>query len=281
MGEVSDAQSIAQFELAYNEQPTIEKKAILCTRHWSIYAGLFELAANEQKRNQEYDKLEKTLSNLRETSLRKHFLELLAIDQEAQSLVDLGFQLLIGIDQTATQSLCGSVVNKVLFKPEYEYFRTEAEKNNEIYIDEQVLNRDEEALTKTFLQSLKENKIGDCKISVTGINICDTAQKIHSDMVRSLPQQISNDIIFTGIFVEDNLLTFVLTLTYDREFLEKSLTAAQSTMEKASSQMQVVSEKLICSAPVTQAFIGLGGVIHKQYIFNDGEFYESFEVAKC
>ena len=107
------------------------------------------------------------------------------------------------------------------------------------------------------------------------------AKEVQQEVSNQLPQKLSKNLLLRSVMSSDETLIFNVMLLYDKDFLQNRLKHSGRTMDSIKNQMKEMAKKTICSSSITSSFINLGGKIHYNYIFQNGEHYLLKQINNC
>ena len=107
------------------------------------------------------------------------------------------------------------------------------------------------------------------------------AKEIQRDISNQLPQKLSKNLLLRTVISNNETLIFNVMLLYNKEFLQTKLKQSGRTMDSIKSQMKQMAKNTICSNALLSSFINIGGKIHYNYSFQNGEHYLLKEVNNC
>lgn len=115
------------------------------------------------------------------------------------------------------------------------------------------------------------------------IDVCVLAQSIAAQLAASLPQRLNRSTVLEAVASRSATIRTSMRLAYDRMQLRSMYDTVSSNEVDVQRQMSESAKRSFCSedASPTATFIRLGGVVHQQFMFVDGEPFFEAAIDTC
>lgn len=122
-----------------------------------------------------------------------------------------------------------------------------------------------------------------CVDNRSRIDVCFLAQSVAAQLAASLPQRLNRNTVLEAVASRSATLRTSMRLAYDRGQLRSMSDTASSNEIEVQRQMSESAKRSLCSdhASPTATFIRLGGVVHQQFLFVDGEPFFEAAIDTC
>ena len=115
------------------------------------------------------------------------------------------------------------------------------------------------------------------------IDLCEIASSMESQISPSLPLQLNEILTMESIATNNRNVTIMLRL--EKENGEK-LKLALDEMEQSKSDAvkEIISERIIkdaCNSKAMNHFIGLGGRINYEFLYDDDSIFSTINLSRC
>ena len=119
---------------------------------------------------------------------------------------------------------------------------------------------------------------GDCNApSAT----CATAELIKRDLMKGLPQQVSQNMTITHVMRVNAEIHLYTQLSYDMAFLESSMRSKGSTAADARRVIQSQAQNYFCSNSQLKMAVAKGVGFYNHYKLSDGREFVTTKVMTC
>jgi hypothetical protein len=115
---------------------------------------------------------------------------------------------------------------------------------------------------------------GDCNAPVT---TCATAELIKRDLMKGLPQQVSQNMTITHVMRVNAEIHLYTQLSYDMAFLESSMRSKGATAADARRVIQSQAQNYFCSNAQLKRGVGF----YNHYKLSDGREFVTTKVMTC
>lgn len=119
---------------------------------------------------------------------------------------------------------------------------------------------------------------GDCNApSAT----CATAELIKRDLMKGLPQQVSQNMTITHVMRVNAEIHLYTQLSYDMALLAANMRSKGGTPDDARRAMQVQAQNYFCSAGKLRKAVVEGVSFYNHYKLADGQAFVTTKVTAC
>lgn len=119
---------------------------------------------------------------------------------------------------------------------------------------------------------------GDCNAPMA---TCATAELIKRDLMKGLPQQVSQNMTITHVIRVNAEIHLYTQLSYDIAFLESNLRSKGATANDARRVMQTQAQNYFCSADELKLAVAKGVSFYNHYKLADGRAFTTTKVTTC
>ena len=119
---------------------------------------------------------------------------------------------------------------------------------------------------------------GDCNAPVT---TCATAELIKRDLMKALPQQVSQNMTMTHVIRINADIHLYTQLSYDLAYLASNMRSKGATIEDARRAMPVQAQKYFCSTAQLKRAVAKGVGFYNHYKLSDGQEFVTTKVMAC
>lgn len=121
-----------------------------------------------------------------------------------------------------------------------------------------------------------------CETNSVVYEACKKAKELAVEISQTLPKRMSKNLTVEAASAKGNILELTSTLNYDKAFLSTAATNGGVTLTYLENKMRNFSRSYTCEPrTMPEEFIGMGGIIHDVYIFNDGSHYLTVVIDEC
>lgn len=119
---------------------------------------------------------------------------------------------------------------------------------------------------------------GDCNAPVT---TCATAELIKRDLMKALPQQVSQNMTMTHVIRINADIHLYTQLSYDLAYLASNMRSKGATIEDARRAMHVQAQNYFCSTAQLKRAVAKGVGFYNHYKLSDGQEFVTTKVMAC
>lgn len=119
---------------------------------------------------------------------------------------------------------------------------------------------------------------GDCNAPVA---TCATAELIKRDLMKALPQQVSQNMTMTHVMRINAEIHLYTQLSYDLAYLASNMRSKGATIDDARRAMQVQAQNYFCSTAQLKRAVAKGVGFYNHYKLSDGKEFVITEVSRC
>ena len=119
---------------------------------------------------------------------------------------------------------------------------------------------------------------GDCNAPVA---TCAAAELIKRDLMKALPQQVSQNMTMTHVMRINAEIHLYTQLSYDLAYLASNMRSKGATIDDARRAMQVQAQNYFCSTVQLKRAVAKGVGFYNHYKLSDGKEFVTTEVNRC
>ena len=119
---------------------------------------------------------------------------------------------------------------------------------------------------------------GDCNAPVA---TCATAELIKRDLMKALPQQVSQNMTMTHVMRINAEIHLYTQLSYDLTYLASNMRSKGATIDDARRAMQAQAQNYFCSTVQLKRAVAKGVGFYNHYKLADGQEFVITEVTRC
>lgn len=119
---------------------------------------------------------------------------------------------------------------------------------------------------------------GDCNAPVA---TCATAELIKRDLMKALPQQVSQNMTMTHVMRINADIHLYTQLSYDLAYLASNMRSKGATIDDARSAMQAQAQNYFCSTVQLKRAVAKGVGFYNHYKLSDGQEFLTTKVTTC
>jgi hypothetical protein len=119
---------------------------------------------------------------------------------------------------------------------------------------------------------------GDCNAPVA---TCATAELIKRDLLKALPQQVSQNMTMTHVMRINADIHLYTQLSYDLADLASNMRSKGATIDDARRAMQAQAQNYFCSTVQLKRAVAKGVGFYNHYKLSDGQEFVITEVTRC
>ena len=119
---------------------------------------------------------------------------------------------------------------------------------------------------------------GDCNAPMV---TCATAELIKRDLIKGLPQQVSQNMTMTHVMRINAEIHLYTQLSYDMALLTTNMRSKGATPDDARRAMQVQAQNYFCSAGKLRKAVVKGVSFYNHYKLADGQAFVTTKVTAC
>jgi hypothetical protein len=119
---------------------------------------------------------------------------------------------------------------------------------------------------------------GDCNAPMA---TCATAELIKRDLIKGLPQQVSQNMTMTHVMRINAEIHLYTQLSYDMALLTTNVRSEGATPDDARRAMQVQAQNYFCSAGKLRKAVVKGVSFYNHYKLADGQAFVITKVTAC
>lgn len=113
------------------------------------------------------------------------------------------------------------------------------------------------------------------------IATCATAELIKRDLMKGLPQQVSQNMTITHVMRINTEIHLYTQLSYNMAFLEANMMSKGATPDDARRAIQIQAQNYYCSTDQLKQALIKGVSFHNHYKLANGQAFVTTEVIAC